>query len=995
MYRIGVDVGGTNTDSVLLDLSSKDPVISFFKHPTTLNVTEGIQFAVRKVLKDSAKKLGISEEEVKEKVQSLVIGTTQFINAIVQSDSSRLSKVAVIRLASPYTHEFLPFIDFPAHLEKIMNGHIGIIDGGLQIDGRLIGSISEAQIIDQAIQIKSKGIKDIVVIGIFSPLDVDGTQEYAARDILKRELGPGVNIVCSRDVAHLGILERENASILNASIGRFAQWTVQGFRNAMKSLGLSESGCKLYVTQNDGTLTTASAAAKLPIRTFSSGATNSMRGASFLAGIGKNKDQQNKSILVADVGGTTTDVGVLLPSGYPRQCAAFIKVGGVRTNFSMPDVNSIGLGGGSRVHIDEKTSKVAVGPDSVGHYLTRDALVFGGNTLTATDICVRDGVRDVGDPEAVKDVTEEAVKRAKAAIKKTLENAIDRMKTSPEDCTLLLVGGGSILAPKELEGVGEIISPPYYAVANAVGAAIANVSADVDTIEIMQGKVLSEVLERIKVEAKRKCVEKGAKKDTVEVVEVQVLPVAYVTNQATRIIVRVVGEVGETEGEFVVEDEGVEEAMPGAEQSRVPEHVETIQEKVDYETYRPLIKDDVWYLSETDLYFIMEGCGVLGTGGGGTPYPGFLLGRSVLRKGGKIRIVDHMYLPDDAPLARGGWMGSPNVGMERLEKTQAVVEAGKELAKYMGIGKYQAAICDEIGGGNGMVPLVTSYYYDIPVLDGDFMGRAYPLLNQVLPGMDLRSAFQSALMPAALCDGNGNVVLLTKVKNEHYVENIMRTVTAEMGSSAALVTAPLKLSDARDYGIMRTQSQAWWIGRAIFVCRQKNDLKSIPREILNLQSGACLFVGKIVNVSRVGFIFLPEVRAGFTWGEITISLLRDDETEGSSTASISVGEDDQMIIPFQNENLAAYIQKPDGSRKMTAIVPDLIAVLDSQSGSHLGTQMYAYGLRVTVVALAGSPLWTTEKGLKVGGPTAFGLKDPYTPIGEYRTPKSVIEAFRN
>ncbi|THU78809.1 hypothetical protein K435DRAFT_832216 [Dendrothele bispora CBS 962.96] len=207
-------------------------------------------------------------------VLSLTIGTTHFINAVVQSDSRRLSKVAVICLAAPYSEECPPFIDFP---ENLKNGHTAIISGGLQIDGRTINPLVESELAEQAAQIRAKGLKDIVLVGVFSPLDVSGTTEYTARDILQRELGPGVNIVCSRDVGQIGFIERENASILNASISTFAQRTIRGFERAMERLGLK---CPLYITQNDGTLTTASAAARLPIRTFSSGATNSMRGAS-------------------------------------------------------------------------------------------------------------------------------------------------------------------------------------------------------------------------------------------------------------------------------------------------------------------------------------------------------------------------------------------------------------------------------------------------------------------------------------------------------------------------------------------------------------------------------------------------------------------------------------------------------------------------------------------------------------------------------------------
>ncbi|KAK7058791.1 hypothetical protein VNI00_001415 [Paramarasmius palmivorus] len=942
MYRIGVDVGGTNTDSVLLDVRPdqiNDPkkrgVVAFHKHPTTPNVTDGIELAVKTILDQS----GIKKEDV----LSLTIGTTHFINAVVQSDSSRLSKVAVIRLAAPYTVECPPFIDFPAHLEKIMNGHTAIISGGLQIDGRTINPVIESELVEQAEIIKSKGIKDIVLVGVFSPLDVSGDHEYAAGNILSRHLGDTYNIVCSRDVGQVGLLERENASILNASITTFAKRTIRGFQNAMKRLGLR---CPLYITQNDGTLTTAASAARLPIRTFSSGATNSMRGASFLAGVGLHGGS-GKTMLVADVGGTTTDVGVLLPSGFPRQAAAFIEVGGVRTNFAMPDVNSIGLGGGSRVRASD--GKVTVGPDSVGHYLTRDALCFGGSVLTATDICVRGGTADIDmqtDAKSkVDEISEETVEKARIQIKKMFENVVDRMKTSPEDCTLLLVGGGSILAPEKIDGVGEIIIPPFHSVANAVGAAIANVSGDVDTIEILQGRSLPDVLERIKEEAKKKCVEAGAKPESVKVVEVQVLPVQYVTNQATRLIVRAIGEIGDSASDRLVvfqddNDVGEDIDAPEKTSSTPPPSItpKEVEEIINYETYRPLIKDNVWHLSETDLFFIMEGCGILGTGGGGTPYPAYLMCRAILRNGGSIRIIDHTSLPDDAEIVRGGVMGSPSVSGERIMGGMPVVEAGKELGKFIGIGEYKATICDEIGGGNGMKPLITSLY------------------------------------------------LLTKTKSQFLVETLMRTVTTEMGSGAALVPPPLALSDVRDYGIVRTQSQAWWIGRAVAICRQRNDMKSVPDEILKLQTGKCIFVGKIINVSR-------EVRAGFTWGEVTIAPLRDDELEDSSVATEDDGS--RLVIPFQNENLAAYIDKADGTRTMVAIVPDLIAVLDSQSGSHLGTQMYSYGLRVTVIALAGSPLWTTLEGLRTGGPEAFGLKDPYVPIGQYMTPKSVIETYRS
>lgn len=281
---------------------------------------------------------------------------------------------------------------------------------------------------------------------MYSPLDNDGKNEEAAKLIMQRELGASVNIVCSRDglchrpsrsrsyadaplpsVGQVGLLERENASILNASILTFAQRTIRGFQAAMRALSLA---CPLFLTQNDGTLTTAASAARLPIRTFASGPTNSMRGAAFLAGLDDPdpSEQQRRSAIVVDIGGTTTDVGVLLPSGFPRQAASFIEVGGVRTNFAMADVQSIGLGGGSHVRVSgaHDVRRVSVGPESVGHNLTRDAKVFGGDVLTTMDLVVAAGRVSLGSRDRVANLDPEILAQGTLRINKLLEGIIDK-----------------------------------------------------------------------------------------------------------------------------------------------------------------------------------------------------------------------------------------------------------------------------------------------------------------------------------------------------------------------------------------------------------------------------------------------------------------------------------------------------------------------------------------------------------------------------------------
>ena len=150
----------------------------------------------------------------------------------------------------------------------------------------------------------------------------------------------------------------------------------------MRSLGLT---CPLFLTQNDGTIIDADTAEGCPIRTFSSGPTNSMTGAAYLAGLDIAKGEMPKApVIVADIGGTTTDVCALLPSGFPRQAGTWVDVGGVRCAFSMPEVVSVGLGGGTLVECKDDTW--TVGPESVGHRLLQEGLVFGGKTLTTTGV---------------------------------------------------------------------------------------------------------------------------------------------------------------------------------------------------------------------------------------------------------------------------------------------------------------------------------------------------------------------------------------------------------------------------------------------------------------------------------------------------------------------------------------------------------------------------------------------------------------------------------
>jgi len=184
---------------------------------------------------------------------------------------------------------------------------------------------------------------------------------------------------------------------------------------------------------------------------------------------------------------------------------------------------------------------VSVGPVSVGYRLTEEALVFGGNTLTCTDIAVAAGLIDIGDRSRVYQLDGTLVKSALADIHRQLYDAVDRMKTDAGETPLLAVGGGAMLAPEKMPGISEVIRTDYHDVANAVGAAIAQISGEVDRIfrDMSRDEVLSAATDMAKTNA----IAAGANAETLKVVEVEDLPLAYLPGNAVRARVRVVGDV--------------------------------------------------------------------------------------------------------------------------------------------------------------------------------------------------------------------------------------------------------------------------------------------------------------------------------------------------------------------------------------------------------------------------------------------------------------------
>lgn len=509
--RIGIDVGGTNTDAVLMDGRTIKGAV---KTPTTPNVTDGIVTALRMLIEQT--KLNPVD------VQAVMLGTTHFTNAVVER--RHISPTAIIRIAKPATEALPPMTDWPEDLRDAIGNHYFLVHGGYEFDGREIAPFDPQEVREVAKQILDRGLTTVAISCVFSPINIE--QEKQAADIV-REVIPNAHITLSSAIGRLGLLERENAAIINASLVGVAQRTVAGFEAALKQMKIT---APFYLSQNDGTLMGSSYAQEYPVLTFASGPTNSMRGAAFLSGL--------KDALVIDVGGTTSDVG-MLQNGFPRVASQAVEIGGVRTNFRMPDVYSFGLGGGSII----RTDPIKVGPQSVGYELNTKGLIFGGDVLTTTDVVVAAGFQDIGDRERVHHISKALIDSVQDIIQEMVNNSVDHMKTSAAPIPVISVGGGSILITRPISGALEIITPENYAVANAIGAAIAQVGGEVDRIFSLANMSREQALSEAKAEAVSKAVAAGADPATVEVVDVEEVPLAYLPGNATRIAVKAVGDL--------------------------------------------------------------------------------------------------------------------------------------------------------------------------------------------------------------------------------------------------------------------------------------------------------------------------------------------------------------------------------------------------------------------------------------------------------------------
>ncbi|MEM3032012.1 MAG: hydantoinase/oxoprolinase family protein [Nitrososphaerota archaeon] len=523
-FKVGIDVGGTHTDAVIT--SGKNEILAVAKTETTPDPTDGIIRSLDLVLESG----GVSVDEI----DHVMIGTTHCINAVIERRN--LSRVAVIRICMPAGQAIPPMYGWPDSLREVVGASYWMVGGGCDYDGRKIGEFRESDVRNIVKEAWNSGFTAFAVIGIFSPVIPD--EELSVAEIINSVSDGKAHISLSHKIGRIGLLERENATILNAALTNVAHSATNAIEKACRERGIYG---KLYFSQNDGTLMSIDYARQYPIFTIASGPTNSFRGASFLTGL--------RRAIVVDIGGTTMLAGMLV-NGFPRQSAASVEIGGVRTNFRMPDLVSIGCGGGTVVRISDR--HISIGPDSVGYELEKKALSWGGDVLTTTDIAVGLGYVRLSSTKLtttwISRFDMKHLERARDIILRYLQDAVEQVKTEKDPLPMVLVGGGGIIIPEEsyksINGVSEVIRPELFQYANALGAAIAEVGGEIEKVFPLDGGITrQEVLEQAKRLAIHEAVRAGANEGTVEVVDIDETFLAYLPSNAVRIRVKAAGKL--------------------------------------------------------------------------------------------------------------------------------------------------------------------------------------------------------------------------------------------------------------------------------------------------------------------------------------------------------------------------------------------------------------------------------------------------------------------
>ena len=347
---------------------------------------------------------------------------------------------------------------------------------------------------------------------------------------------------------------------------------------------------------------------------------------------------------------------------------------------------------------------------------------------------------------------------------------------------------------------------------------------------------------------------------------------------------------------------------------------------------------------------LAEGCALLGSGGGGETHAFKLVLRQLLAERGPVRILDPADLADDALVVNVGFVGAPIIGVEKLFTNREILDALEGMRGRLGR-PIDAVMAAEIGGGNGLTPLIAGSLLGVPVVDADGMGRAFPMSDQISYAIHGRSA-----SPTVVATDHGDVIVLESASNRR-MELLVRSISAAAGHKCFSVDYVLSGRDVRECAVLGTTTLAQRIGGAL---RRARSARADPIPLLQEAltgpgdlAARLLFEGKITACTN-------ETRGGFNFGTVHASTI-------PAAAEIT--------IHFQNEFLVAW-----QAGKPIAMTPDIISIIDADTLKPIGSEAVRYGQRIRIIAIRAPAMMRTPAALAVLGPRAFGLDVDYRPL---------------
>ena len=329
----------------------------------------------------------------------------------------------------------------------------------------------------------------------------------------------------------------------------------------------------------------------------------------------------------------------------------------------------------------------------------------------------------------------------------------------------------------------------------------------------------------------------------------------------------------------------------------------------------------------SDLEDLALGATVLGSGGGGDPAYELLMAKQQFETHGPVMLVSINDVPDQALVAPVSFMGAPLVGIEKLPSGREFVGILEMLSKLKGRSPTHL-LSAEIGGSNAFTPLIVAGATGLPVIDGDTLGRAFPELQ--MSSCNLKGISPS---PAIIGDSLNGVVAVN-VPDATKVEQLCRKLTVEMGSSAAVSLYSMSGKEAKDAIIPGSITRAIEIGKAL-------RMDSIDG-LLEVTDGSLIGEGMITDIDQ-------SIQEGFLKGTVTI--------EGLKTFKVF----------YQNE----YLMLMQGEQR-EAVTPDIIVLLEQNTGKPITSESLSYGIRVQIVVIPGPEIWKSPEGMKMVGPEYFG-----------------------